>query len=146
MTARQKALPKAVVRAATRLAVWLYRRSGGAIGGRKSGMPLLLTTIGRRSGRPWTVPLMYCRDGERLVVVAANGGSDNAPAWWLNLRAEPRATAQLGRERVVVTAVEASGAERDRLWPLLVEAYAGYGRYAMRTTRALPVVVLERRG
>src|SRR4051812_11352131 len=77
-------LGKAAMRTGMKLAVWLSRRSGGSIGGKMRGAPvLLLTTTGRRSGRTWTTPVIYRRDGDRLVVVASNGGADRHPAWWL---------------------------------------------------------------
>jgi deazaflavin-dependent oxidoreductase (nitroreductase family) len=140
-----RGLGKVAQRSATRFASWLYRRSGGSIAGKVKGVPLLLlTTTGRRSGRAWTVPVMYRPDGERLVVVASNGGADRHPAWWLNLRAQPRATVQLGRESFPVTAGEATGEERDRLWPLVVQSYGGYANYAKKTARQIPVVVLKR--
>jgi deazaflavin-dependent oxidoreductase (nitroreductase family) len=110
------------------------------------GVPLLLTTIGRKSGRPWTVPVMYHPDGDQLVVVASNGGSDRHPAWWLNLRASGPATVQLGRDRFAVTATEADGAERDRLWPMAVGRYVGYAKYAEKTSRRIPLMVLKRQG
>jgi deazaflavin-dependent oxidoreductase (nitroreductase family) len=124
----------------------VYRASGGRIGSRLKGMPvLLLTTTGRRSGRLRTTPLLHLRDGEAFVVVASNGGSDSFPAWWLNLRTNPQAEVEIGREHTLVTARKASPAERGRLWPAFTSAYEGYGRYAARTTREIPVVMLEPR-
>jgi deazaflavin-dependent oxidoreductase (nitroreductase family) len=129
-----------------RTAVWLYRRSGGKIGGKVRGAPvLLLTTTGRRSGRPWTVPVMYQTDGDRWVVIASNGGSARHPAWWLNLRSRPEGSVQIGREVFPVSAVETSGEERERLWRRMADTYKGYEIYARKTTRTLPVVLLERR-
>ncbi len=88
---------------------------------------------------------MYRPDGDRLVVVASAAGSDWHPAWWLNLRAHPEAIVQVGRDSFPVTAAEATGEERDRLWPQLVEAYGSYAEYAKKTSRLMPVVVLKRR-
>jgi F420H(2)-dependent quinone reductase len=85
------------------------------------GVPLLLlTTTGRRSGRSWTVPLMYEAVDDRWVIIASNGGSPRHPAWWLNLRGQPNASIQIGRETFPVTAVEppalsASGSAHG--WP-----------------------------
>jgi F420H(2)-dependent quinone reductase len=136
---------KAAKRNGMKLAVWLYRRSGGSIGGKMRGAPvLLLTTTGRRSGRAWTTPVMYRYDGDRLVVVASNGGADQPPAWWLNLRANPGATVQIGKETFPVTAMETTPEERKRLWPLVVETYGGYADYEKKTSRQIPVVLLER--
>ena len=133
-------------RTAMRMMVWLYRTSGGRIGGRMFGAPILLiTTTGRRSGRPWTNPVMYQRDGDGYVVIASNGGSPRHPAWWLNLRSRPDATIQVGREVVRVTAVRASGAERERLLALMTNAYKGFADYEVKTTRKIPVVRLAPR-
>jgi deazaflavin-dependent oxidoreductase (nitroreductase family) len=122
----------------------VYRASGGKIGGRVQGMPvLLLTTTGRKSGKTRTTPLLYLRDGADIAVVASDGGNDAAPAWWLNLRAKPAAHIELGRHRIPVTARKASPEERDRLWPAFTEGYNGYAKYITRTTREIPVVILE---
>src|SRR5262245_62487452 len=87
----------------------IYRLSGGRVGGRLSGMPmLLLTTRGRRSGRERTLPLLYVADEKGWVVVASNAGDDRHPAWWLNLRARPEARVQVGRERCAVRARRAA--------------------------------------
>jgi F420H(2)-dependent quinone reductase len=135
---------KGLARGGIRLAVWLYQRTGGRIGGMVRGAPvLLLTTTGRKSGQLWTVPLVYRTDGDRLVVVASNGGAARHPAWWLNLRTHPHTTVQVGRERRAVSASEATGAERDRLWELMVDLHAGYADYQRKTRRRIPVVVLE---
>jgi deazaflavin-dependent oxidoreductase (nitroreductase family) len=137
---------KAVARGFLRTAVWLYRRSGGKIAGKMFGAPLLLlTTTGRKSGRSWTVPLMYQPDGDRWVIIASNGGKANHPAWWLNLRARPAASVQIGRDVHPVTAVEATGDERERLWRRMADMYKGYDRYTEKTTRTIPVVVLHPR-
>jgi deazaflavin-dependent oxidoreductase (nitroreductase family) len=126
--------------------VWLYRRSGGKIGGKMFGAPvLLLTTTGRKSGRSWTVPVMYQIDGDRWVIIASNGGSAKHPAWWLNLRSQPDASVQIGRETYPVTAAETAGEERERLWRRMADMYKGYDGYARKTTREIPVVVLQRR-
>jgi len=137
---------KAVARNMMRFLVWLYRVSGGRIGGKMFGAPvLLLTTTGRKSGRPWTNPLLFQPDGDSFVIVASNGGSDRHPAWWLNLRSDPQATIQIGRETLPVTATRVSDAERDRLFGLMVKAYQGYANYERKTTRKIPVILLERR-
>src|SRR5688572_314700 len=107
---------------------WLYRASGGRLGGRIVGMPvLLLTTTGRRSGRPHTIALTYRREGKDFVIVASNGGARLHPAWYLNLTARPQADVQIGRERLFVQSREATEKEYDRLWARAVQAYRGYG-------------------
>ena len=96
---------------------FLYRHSGGLIGSRVvAGRALLLTTTGRRSGAPRTCALIYLKDGERLVVVASNGGSDHPPSWLLNLQADPDVGVQIGRKKFSARASVASAAERERLW------------------------------
>jgi deazaflavin-dependent oxidoreductase (nitroreductase family) len=126
--------------------VWLYRRSGGKIGGTMRGAPvLLLTTTGRRSGQPWTVPLLFQPDDDRWVIIASNGGNAKHPAWWLNLRATPDASVQIGRETHAVTAVEATGDEREILWRRMADMYKGYDDYTKKTDRTIPVVILQRR-
>lgn len=121
-----------------------YRLSGGMIGGRVGGLPiLLLTTTGRKSGRKRTMPLVYLPDGENIVVIASNGGADQHPAWWLNLRANPTAEVQVGREAKTVVAEKATGEERERLWHDVVELYHGYDEYSRMTEREIPVVILR---
>jgi deazaflavin-dependent oxidoreductase (nitroreductase family) len=96
----------------------VYRHSGGLIGSRVvAGRALLLTTTGRGSGEPRTCALIYLKDGERLVVVASNGGSDHPPSWLLNLQADPDVGVQIGRKKFSARASVASAEERERLWP-----------------------------
>jgi deazaflavin-dependent oxidoreductase (nitroreductase family) len=124
----------------------LYRASGGRIGSRMVGMPvLLLTTTGRRSGKSRTTPLLYVREGDAVAVVASNGGSDYTPAWWLNLGTNPLAEVEIGRARTRVTARKASPEEHARLWREFTLGFPGYAKYATRTTREIPVVMLEPR-
>jgi F420H(2)-dependent quinone reductase len=146
MAKRSGGFGKALSRGFMCTAVWVYRRSGGKVGGTMFGAPLLLlTTVGRKSGRSWTVPVMYQADGDRWVVIASNGGKATQPAWWLNLRSQPEASVQIGRETYPVTAVEAAGEERERLWRRMADMYKGYDGYARKTTRRIPVVLLHRR-
>lgn len=146
MANRSGGVGKAFARGFLRTAVWLYRRSGGRIGGKMFGVPvLLLTTTGRKSGRSWTVPLMYQPEGDGWVLIASNGGSPRHPAWWLNLRSRPDSVVQIGRDTYPVTAAQASGADRDRLWRRMADMYKGYDAYERKTTRKIPVVVLRRR-
>lgn len=134
----------AVQRAVTRLHASIYRATGGRVGGHLAGGPvLLLTTAGRKSGVKHTVPLLYLRGGEDLVLVASNGGTASHPTWWLNLRENPSATVEVGREKRRVRAREASRAEKERLWPRLVEMYGGYEGYQEKTDREIPVVILH---
>jgi deazaflavin-dependent oxidoreductase (nitroreductase family) len=122
----------------------MYRITGGVIGRRLvDNVILLLTTRGRATGREHTVPLLYLRDGECLVVIASYGGRDRHPAWYLNLLDEPAVTAQTGRDRRSFQARTATEDEREMWWPRVVGAYADYAVYQGRTDREIPVVMLE---
>jgi F420H(2)-dependent quinone reductase len=124
----------------------LYRASGGRVVAQIWNLPIvLLTTTGRTSGKPRTTPLCTLRSGDAFVVIASFGGMDHPPSWWLNLEATPSASLQIGREHIAVTARTTSGEERNHLWSQIVERAPGYLSYARRTTREIPVVVLERR-
>src|SRR5436853_1074842 len=108
----------------------VYRASGGKLGGTMKGAPiLLLTTTGRKSGKPRTMPLLYLRDGDRLVVVASSGGSPGHPAWFLNLREHPDVEVQIGQERERRRARVAAPEEREQLWPRVVDMYGGDAEY-----------------
>lgn len=133
-----------LVNAMTGANVKLYRLTGGRLGGRFSGAPvLLLDHIGRKTGRRRTTPVLYMPDGDDLIVVASRGGSDVHPAWWLNLKANPATTVQVGSERRSVVAREATPEEKQRLWSRLVDAYSDYAVYQRRTAREIPVIVLS---
>jgi deazaflavin-dependent oxidoreductase (nitroreductase family) len=136
-----------LLNAVTTVNTAVYRKSGGRFGGSINGAPvLLLDHVGRKSGQRRTTPLLYTRDGADLVIVGSRGGSDAVPAWWHNLKAGPRTTVQIGNERHEVVAREVHGAERERLWPLLVDNYADYAVYEQRTDRTIPVIVLSPAG
>jgi deazaflavin-dependent oxidoreductase (nitroreductase family) len=107
---------------------------------------LLLTTVGRRSGKARTTPLTFLPDGPDLVVIASNGGADRPPDWARNLQQTPRAVVEIGTDKLVVTARAASAHERERLWVVITATYAGYARYQERTTRQIPVVLLTPEG
>lgn len=127
----------------TRIHIALYRRTGGRIGGRFRGSPvLLLTTTGRRSGEPRTTPVLYIDDGDRKVVVASYGGAPQHPAWYRNLLAHPEVTVQTGPSVQQMRADVADPEERARLWAPLVAMYPTYDEYQAKTERQLPVVVL----
>jgi deazaflavin-dependent oxidoreductase (nitroreductase family) len=124
----------------------VYEHSGGRVGARLMGIPmLLLTTQGRRTGRARTLPLACLPDGDDLVVVASNDGRDQHPAWWLNLAANPEAQVRFRREERHVRAFLATPEERARLWPELVERNPHFERYARKTEREIPVVILRTR-
>ncbi len=121
----------------------LYHLTGGAVGGKMGGRPiLLLTTIGRKSGKERVTPLLYLPEGDHFIVIASNWGEANHPMWWLNLQANPRAKIQVGRNTIAVTARQASPEERQRLWPVIASRYSNFAGYQKRTTREIPVVIL----
>ena len=123
---------------------WRYRMSRSKWGQTFFGSPiLLLTTTGRRTGQPRTWPLTYLPEGERLIVVASNGGQQNHPAWYLNLRANPQVSVQLGDQTQTMIAQTAEGEERARLWSRVVEEYPAYAGYQRKTDRRIPVIVLR---
>ena len=130
------------------LHVLAYRATRGRFGHNSSGAPpiLLLEHTGARSGVKRTAPLGYIRDGDNLVVVASKGGHPRNPSWFHNLLAHPDVTVQVGAKRALVRARVSPPQERARLWPLVLEAYGGYGDYQQKTSREIPLMVLEPRG
>lgn len=122
----------------------LYRLTRGLIGRRLvDNDMLLLTTEGHVTGGQHTVPLLYIRDGESLVVVASYGGRPRNPAWYENLVAKPLVEIQVNRSRRQMRARTATPQERRHWWPRIEDAYEGYGVYQSRTDREIPVVFLE---
>jgi deazaflavin-dependent oxidoreductase (nitroreductase family) len=123
---------------------WLYKLSGGRIGGRVVGMPvLLLTTTGRKSGRPRERALTYVPAGSAFAVIASYLGEPRHPDWYLNLIARPEAVVRVGAAERRVRAREAQGEERERLWREAVRMNGDYEEYRARTSRRIPVMVLE---
>lgn len=122
----------------------IYRLSQGRIFGRISTGPvLLLTTIGRKTGKQRTTPLIYLQDRERLVIVGSAGGEHTHPTWVLNLQSRPEALVQVGRRKLLMRSEIAEGAERERLWPQLTAMYHGFEEMQQATSRRIPVVVLS---
>jgi deazaflavin-dependent oxidoreductase (nitroreductase family) len=145
---KEYAMPmnRALMNAISNIHTFWYRLSGGVLGGTLAGRKmLLLTTTGRKSGRPRTVALQYLEDGDTPVVIASNGGHTTHPAWWLNLAANPEAEVQIRSEVRKVAAEKAEGEERDRLWQAAVDMYHGYEDYQKTANREIPVVVLRRK-
>jgi deazaflavin-dependent oxidoreductase (nitroreductase family) len=122
----------------------LYRSTRGFVGRRLVDNDMcLLTMTGRRTGKHHTVPLLYLRDGDHLVVVASWGGRDHHPEWYLNLLAHPTAMVQVLGERWGVVAETADAEARNIWWPRVLDAYDGYAVYESRTEREIPVVFLK---
>ena len=125
----------------------VYRATGGRIGGRIPGVPpmLLLDHIGAKSGTSRTTPLVYMSVDDEFLIVASKGGYPKNPSWLYNLRAHPETTVQVGRERIPVRAREATAAEAKDLWPKAADYNPQWDSYRQRTTREIPLVLLERR-
>ena len=144
-------LTRSIIKAMATGNVWLYRRTGGRIGGTwrigagfRNPVPIcLLEHRGRKTGKVRTTPLVYLEDGERVVVVASQAGRPEHPMWYLNLLANPDVTVQIRNRRRAMRARVAEQEERAVLWPRLVDLYADYDSYQSWTERVIPVVVLE---
>jgi deazaflavin-dependent oxidoreductase (nitroreductase family) len=123
-----------------------FRANEGVVTGMFEGKNvLLLTTIGAKSGAERLSPLVYTRDGERLVIAASMGGAPKNPAWFHNLVANPKVTVEVGTEKFEAKAVVIEDrAERDRLYAGMVAHAEGFADYETKTTRLIPIVVLER--
>lgn len=121
-----------------------FRSNAGVVGGQFAGAPLLLlTTTGAKTGRQLTSPLVYIRDGDRYVVIASKGGADTNPAWYHNVLANPGVTLEIGEETFEAKAAPAEGAERDRLYKAQADQMPQFWEYQEKTSRVIPVVVLE---
>jgi deazaflavin-dependent oxidoreductase (nitroreductase family) len=119
-------------------------RAGGEIEGMHRERLLLLTTVGRVSGRRHTTPMMFHADGDRLVVVASNAGAAQHPDWYLNLVADPRVTVEVGDETYDALATPTEGGERERLWSMLKTTYPFFADHEAGTERVIPVVTVSR--
>jgi deazaflavin-dependent oxidoreductase (nitroreductase family) len=122
-----------------------FRANQGKVGGQMAGMPvLLLTTTGAKTGRSLTRPLVYTRDGDRIVIIASFAGNPHNPPWYHNLVANPVATVEVGADKFQVRATVTSGEERRRLFDHQAEQMAIFKEYEKKTSRQIPVVVLTR--
>ncbi len=128
----------------SKLHVWLYRISGGRIGGRMFNAPIiLLTTTGHKSGLQRTTPLLYLDAGNSTyAIVGSYAGSDTPPAWAVNLLKSPKAQIQIGAKSSHVSVTVASAQRKSELWPKLVAMYPDYQVYQDRTTRDIPIFLL----
>ena len=124
-----------------------YLKTDGAEGHDWQGTTvLILTTTGRRSGEERSTPLIYGKHADDYVVVASKGGAEADPAWYLNLSADPEVTVQVREDRFKARARKASPDEKPGLWKMMTERWPAYDEYQHKTTRDIPVVVLEREG
>jgi deazaflavin-dependent oxidoreductase (nitroreductase family) len=135
----------AAMNAFNRLLIDQFRASRGMLTGQLAGAPiLLLTTTGAKTGRRHTTPLGYLRDGQRHVVAASRAGAPANPHWYANLLANPAASVETGIETFDARATIAEGAERSRLFGQLAAQWPMQLDYQQKTTRQIPVVILER--
>jgi deazaflavin-dependent oxidoreductase (nitroreductase family) len=128
-----------------RLVIEEFRQNGGAVGGAFAGAPMILIThTGAKSGRAYTTPLVYTRDGDGYVVIASKGGAPEDPQWFRNLVADPDVVIEVGAEQFPARARVAEGEERDRLFRAQADLMPNFDDYAKATSRVIPVVVFER--
>jgi deazaflavin-dependent oxidoreductase (nitroreductase family) len=138
-----------VIKVMSRVNTRLYRVTGGRLGknwrigaGFRKPVPIcLLTTTGRKTGQPRTVPLCYLQDRDDIVLVASQGGLPANPQWYFNIKCNPAVQIEIGRRASDYQARVARADERDRLWPELVALYADYAAYQSWTDRQIPVVI-----
>ncbi len=122
-----------------------YLQTDGAEGHDWQGTTvLILTTTGRRSGEPRSTPLIYGKHGQDHVVVASKGGAEDHPGWYLNLSEQPEVTVQVRGDRFKAHARTATAEEKPELWRMMTERWPPYDEYQRKTSREIPVVVLER--
>ena len=145
-TPSEERIGSIVVKVMSVLNVLVYRLTGGWIGGTfLRGAPVcIVTVIGRKTGEPHPIPLLYLADGDDLVIVASKGGMSKHPLWYLNLVANPRCEVEIGRERRSMIARRVTDEEKAALWPRLCAMYPDYAGYQARTTRDIPVLRLTR--
>jgi deazaflavin-dependent oxidoreductase (nitroreductase family) len=122
-----------------------FRSSGGKVGGQFAGAPMIIIThTGAKSGKTYTSPLVYSKDGDRFVIIASKAGAPTNPSWYHNLVAHPEVTVEIGTETFKAKATEAKGAERDRLFAAQARLMPQFNEYQKKTNRRIPVLVLER--
>lgn len=143
-TARQERTGRRVTRLAAKFNIFIYRKTNGRFGAKfpRSHAPIcLVTTTGRRSGLARTTPLLYLRDGDRIVIVASQGGMSRHPDWYFNIEASAKITVDIEGDAQAMLARTATPEEKAVLWPRLVEMHPSFATYQQRTTRDIPVVI-----
>ena len=124
-----------------------FRANQGKVGGQMENMSvILLTMTGAKTGRTITKPLVYSKDGDRMVVIASFAGAPKHPAWYLNLVANPEVTVEVGTEKFRAKVEETSGDERQRLFDTQAAQMSIFNDYQKKTTRQIPVLTLTRIG
>jgi deazaflavin-dependent oxidoreductase (nitroreductase family) len=121
-----------------------FRSNAGSVDGFEGWPLFLLTTTGRKSGQQRVTPLVYTKDGDAIVIAASKAGADSHPAWYLNIEAEPHVHVEVAGDAYDAVARIADRAERDRLYAAHAELMPNFAEYETKTTRVIPIVVLER--
>jgi len=122
-----------------------FRVNGGKVGKPFEGMPMILVTMkGAKSGKDYTMPLVYSKDGNRYVIIASMAGAPNNPDWYHNIKANPAVTLEIGTERFAAKAIITSGEERERLFNAQASIMPIFNDYRKKTSREIPVIALER--
>jgi len=119
-------------------------RAGGEIEGMHRDRLVLLTTVGAKTGQRRTTPMMFHRDGDRLLVIASNAGAPEDPVWFGNLVRQPQVSVEVGDENFAALATVLTGAEREQTWAMLTEAYPFFADHERQAGRTIPVVALSR--
>ena len=146
-TPTQERLGSMFVKLMTAANAWVYRLTDGRVWGTfLRGAPVcLVTAIGRRSGQPRTIALLYLADGNDVIIVASKGGMSKNPLWYGNMIANPDVELQIGGVKRPMRARRVSDEEKTALWPRLIAMYPDYDDYQARTTRNIPVLRLSPR-
>jgi len=134
-----------IIKWMSRAQTWIYRKTDGRLGGTfLQGAPVaLLTTTGRKTGEPRVSPLLYLREGNRIVLIASKGGAAANPLWYLNLKANPKVSVQIKDEVLHLTARDANEQEREHYWPKMATMYTSFDDYQSWTNRVIPVVICD---
>ncbi|MEM7130441.1 MAG: nitroreductase/quinone reductase family protein [Chloroflexota bacterium] len=135
---------KALMKTFLSLHVNLYRLTKGKMGGKMGGNSiLLLNTVGRKSGKKFTIPLVYLMEEDNYILIASNGGADKHPGWYFNLKSQPQTTVQVMEQTINVTAEMAPPEERNRLWKNITSTHEQFQAYQEKTERVIQVFVLR---
>lgn len=122
----------------------MYRLSGGKLGGKMGpNIFLLLTTTGRKSKQKRTIPLNYFKDGDNFIITASNAGQPRHPGWYFNLKDDPHAVIEIGKDKINVTAEQADPEQKKRLWSQLISIRPQYDKHREKTSRDIPMMILH---
>jgi F420H(2)-dependent quinone reductase len=134
-----------VIKWMSRAQTWIFKKSNGKLGNQflRGAEVGILTTIGRKSGEARDSPLLFLQEGNRIVLVASQGGRATNPMWYLNLKANPAVTFQTKKESLGLVAREATDAERDEYWPRLDAMYPDFVNYRSYTDRKIPIIICD---